>query len=302
MIVINELSFSYENKQVLYNINLSLSDNSITGLIGENGVGKSTLMRCIAGLYQPNSGQVLLDGKPILQDLQASFAKIGYLPDFFGLSNGLTVMEHLTYAAHAKGVAKDDVASAVAQSADLLGLGDKLCSRVGQLSRGQRQRVGIGQVIVHRPKLLVLDEPASGLDPKARQELSRLFLMLKDAGMTLLVSSHILSELDEYCTHVLLLENGRIKQHVKLDEQEMAWEVAFVAWQDDFREVIGRIDGVVGLAVDSTRHCAVLKLIDAQKSTQAKVLKELIAQNLPICTASVVGHSSKNVLFDTDNR
>lgn len=298
MIVIKELSFYYDNRQVLYDINLSLEQNTITGLIGSNGMGKSTLMRCVAGLYEPDHGQVLLDGQPILHNLQDSFAKIGYLPDFFGLSDGLTVLEHLTYSAHAKGVDKGNIARAVSQSADLLGLGDKLHSKVAKLSRGQRQRVGIGQVIIHRPKLLILDEPASGLDPKARHELSQLFLTLKEAGMTLLVSSHILSELDEYCTHVLLLEDGRIKQHVKLDEQETTWVVEFVTWQDDFARQIACIDGVQSLVVDETHHLVSIKLADNKKSTQAKVLQALVAQNLPVCAASVAGYSAKDVLFN----
>lgn len=298
MLTIKELSFFYENKQVLYDLDIALHKNTITGLIGQNGAGKSTLMRCVAGLCQPNVGQVLLDGQPILHNLQDSFAKIGYLPDFFGLSDGLTVLEHLTYSAHAKGLPKDSVAQAVEQSAKLLNLTDKLLTKVGELSRGQRQRVGIGQVIIHRPKLLILDEPASGLDPKARHELSQLFLTLKEAGMTLLVSSHILSELDEYCTHVLLLEDGRIKQHVKLDEQETTWVVEFVTWQDDFAWQIACIDGVQSLVTDDTHHRVSIKIADNKKSTQAKVLQALVAQNLPVCAASVAGHSAKDVLFN----
>lgn len=216
MIEIRNLQFYYEDQQALYNVNLNLEQNTITGLIGPNGAGKSTLMRCIAGLEIPREGEIFLEGQPILENPQQSYQKIGYLPDIFGLPDKLTVLQSWTYAAAARGVAKADLTDTLQRTAELLNLKNKLHEPVGNLSRGQKQRVGIGQVIIHRPQLLILDEPASGLDPEARYELSKLFNLLKDHGMTLLVSSHILSELDEYCTHMLVIQEGRIKQHSKI--------------------------------------------------------------------------------------
>ena len=198
MINIQNLQFYYENKQVLYDINLQLDSNTITGLIGPNGAGKSTLMRCISGLEIPQQGSVLLDNQPILDNPRQSYTKIGYLPDIFGLSENLTVLQCWTYAASARGIQDEQLKDTLISTAKLLNLTDKLNDKVAHLSRGQKQRVGIGQVIIHRPKLLILDEPASGLDPEARYELSQLFKQLRDEGMTLLISSHILSELDEY--------------------------------------------------------------------------------------------------------
>ena len=216
MIEIKNLNFYYEDQQVLHDIHLLLEKNTITGLIGPNGAGKSTLMRCIAGLEIPRDGDVYLDGQPILDNPQQSYQKIGYLPDIFGLSEKLTVIQSWTHAAASRGVQQTDLQDAVTQTATLLNLADKLYEPVGSLSRGQKQRVGIGQVIIHRPQLLILDEPASGLDPEARYELSQLFNLLKQQGMTLLVSSHILSELDEYCTHMLVIKEGRIQQYSKI--------------------------------------------------------------------------------------
>lgn len=216
MINIQDLQFYYQDQQVLYDIALKLEKNTITGLIGPNGAGKSTLMRCIAGLEIPQQGQVLLDGQPILDNPQQSYQKIGYLPDIFGLSEKLTVLQSWAYAASARGIKEQDLAATVQRTAQLLNLSDKLHQPVGSLSRGQKQRVGIGQVIIHEPQLLILDEPASGLDPEARYELSQLFNQLRARGMTLLVSSHILSELDEYCTHMLVIQNGQIKQHAEI--------------------------------------------------------------------------------------
>ena len=216
MIEIKNLNFYYEDQHTLHNINLVLEKNTITGLIGPNGAGKSTLMRCIAGLEIPRDGEVYLDGQPILDHPQQSYQKMGYLPDIFGLSEKLTVIQSWTHAAASRGVAMQELQDRIQNTATLLNLENKLYEPVGNLSRGQKQRVGIGQVIIHRPQLLILDEPASGLDPEARYELSQLFNLLKDHGMTLLVSSHILSELDEYCTHMLVIKEGRIQQHSKI--------------------------------------------------------------------------------------
>ena len=171
MLTAQNLNFHYDSHQVLHNINVELPNGSITGLIGPNGAGKSTLMRCMAGLECPSSGEVRLGGKPILANPRESFAQLGYLPDIFGLPEGLSVIQCLTYAAKSRGVSDGDLAHARGSTVQLLGLSDKLYSRVSNLSRGQKQRVGIGQVIIHRPKFLLLDEPASGLDPEARHEL-----------------------------------------------------------------------------------------------------------------------------------
>ncbi len=217
MINIENLDFFYDDKQVLFDLNLQLEKNTITGLIGPNGAGKSTLMRCISALEAPQNGSVLLDNVPILADPRNSFTKIGYLPDIFGLSEKLTVIQSWAYAASARGITNQYLENAINSTAKILNLEDKLNEKVANLSRGQKQRVGIGQVIIHRPEILILDEPASGLDPEARYELSQLFNQLRDQGMTLLVSSHILSELDEYCTHMIVLQNGRVTEHRALD-------------------------------------------------------------------------------------
>ena len=211
MINVQHLDFYYGNTQALYDVSVELPQGSITGLIGPNGAGKSTLMRCMAGLEIPTSGDVLLDGLPILDNPRESFSKLGYLPDFFGLPDGLSVIQCLTYAAKSRGIPDARLPDLLLETVRLLNLEHKLYAKVSDLSRGQKQRVGIGQVIIHRPKFLLLDEPASGLDPEARHELSLLLLKLKDEGMSILVSSHILSELDEYCSHMLVIKGGRVQ-------------------------------------------------------------------------------------------
>ena len=141
---------------------------------------------------------------------------MGYLSDFFGLYQDLTVARCLEYAAAAQGLPEADIPAAIERTAQRLDLSDRLQQTSGSLSRGLRQRVAIGQAIIHQPKVLLLDEPASGLDPEARASLAALFRQLQADGMTLLVSSHILAELDEYSTHMLALRDGRILENREL--------------------------------------------------------------------------------------
>ena len=216
MIEVSQLVFEYPGHRALDGVSVSIAAGSVTALVGPNGAGKSTLMRCIAGLDQPLSGHIRVKGLSVEDQPRAVHRHLGYLSDFYGLYDRLTVARCLQYSALSMGVAEGKVAARVQQVAAQLGLSDLLKRYPTELSRGQRQRVAIGQAIVHEPSVLLLDEPASGLDPEARSSLSQLFRGLQAQGMTLMVSSHILSELDEYCTHILSIRNGRIESHEAL--------------------------------------------------------------------------------------
>jgi len=141
---------------------------------------------------------------------RAIHARLGYLPDFFGLYDALTVRRCLHYAARAHGIGTSDAPGAADKAAGRVGLSDRMEQPAGALSRGLRQRLAIAQAIVHHPKVLLLDEPAAGLDPQARRDLSQLLLSLKAGGMTLVVSSHILAELEDYSDRMVIVDHGRI--------------------------------------------------------------------------------------------
>ncbi len=207
---VDALDFRYPTHLALSAVSFALPTQSVTALIGPNGAGKSTLLRCIAGLLRPTRGAVRLDDIEVATDPRAAHRRMGFLEDNFGLYDALTVARCLRYAAASRGVAASELPARVQQVAEQLEISGKLNARVGELSRGQRQRVAIGQSIIHSPQLLVLDEPASGLDPEARGSLAALFRRLAAGGMTLLVSSHILTELEEYSTHMLALRDGRV--------------------------------------------------------------------------------------------
>jgi ABC-2 type transport system ATP-binding protein len=216
LIEVSQLVFEYPGHRALDGVSVSIAAGSVTALVGPNGAGKSTLMRCIAGLDQPLSGQVRVKGLSVQDQPREVHQHLGYLSDFYGLYDRLSVARCLQYAALSMGVSENQVGARVQQVAAQLGLAGLLQRRPTELSRGQRQRVAIGQAIVHQPSVLLLDEPASGLDPEARSSLSQLFRQLQAQGMTLVVSSHILSELDEYCSHILSIRNGRVESHEAL--------------------------------------------------------------------------------------
>lgn len=213
LLEVRALRFDYAHHPALVDVSFTLTAGSVTALIGPNGAGKSTLMRCIAGLAEPLAGAVYLHGVAITDNPRLAHRDIGYLEDEFGLYDELTARQCLHYAAAARGVPDANLDARTDAVAAQLDITHCLPRRVRELSRGQRQRVAIGQAIISTPKLLVLDEPASGLDPEARASLAGLFKRLQADGITLLVSSHILTELEAYSTHMLVLRAGRMIEY-----------------------------------------------------------------------------------------
>lgn len=210
MIEVTNLVFEYPGFRALDNVSFTIPEKSITAIVGPNGAGKTTLLNCLAALSKPFSGSITINGIDVLEDPRSAHRIIGYLPDFFGLYDNLFVHQALEYACLAHGVEKSTIPAKIDTTLERVGLSDKKFFKVNSLSRGMRQRLAIGQTIIHEPKLLILDEPASGLDPEARSALSKLFLELNSEGMTLMVSSHIIAELDEYANNLLSLKQGHL--------------------------------------------------------------------------------------------
>lgn len=218
MITIQNLTFDYPGKRALQHVSFTIEPGTITALVGPNGAGKTTLMRCLAALDTPSSGKIFINKLDVLEFPREAHKIMGYLPDFYGLYDDLTVEQCLRFYAMAQEIPKEEQAKAVKTVAERLQIIDQLSQEAGTLSRGQRQRLAIAQAIIHHPKVLLLDEPASGLDPEARQHLSQLLVLLAEEGITMLVSSHILSELEDYCSHMIILREGCLVKHCAIDE------------------------------------------------------------------------------------
>lgn len=210
MIDVAGVVYDYPAARALHGVSFQVQAGAVLALVGPNGAGKSTLMRCIAALDVPTEGTIRVAGLDVEADPRGVHAAIGYLPDFFGLYEELSVRKALTYAARSRGVADAETAAAVEMAAARVQLTDRLEARAGELSRGLKQRLAIAQTIVHQPRVLLLDEPAAGLDPEARRSLSDLILSLAKDGMTIVVSSHILAELEDYSTQMLMIRDGAV--------------------------------------------------------------------------------------------
>lgn len=221
LISVNNLTFNYPGKCALKDVSFNIEAQTVTALVGPNGAGKSTLMRCMAGLDLPVHGDIMLDNLDVLNYPREAHALMGYLPDTFGLYDDLTVKQCLRYHAMVHNVPYQELESTIQSTAETLQIQPHLNQEVGTLSRGQRQRLAIAQTLINKPKVLLLDEPATNLDPEARRHLAQIFKDLQKSGVTLMVSSHILAELQEYCSHMLVLREGRIVAHCDVKSAEM---------------------------------------------------------------------------------
>lgn len=213
MIVVEKLVYEYPGKRALNHVDFTIPEGSITALVGPNGAGKTTLLRCMAALDEPFSGTVQVGGLNAADHPRKVHQMLGYLADNFGLYDDLTVRQCLTFMARIHQLTGVQLADNLAWVVELMGLEPYLDKKAGVLSRGWRQRLGMAQAMIHRPKLLLLDEPASGLDPESRMQLSSVFRGLQAQGVTLVVSSHILAELEDYCTDMLVLREGNVVGH-----------------------------------------------------------------------------------------
>ena len=191
-------------------LDLELDSGDVFGFIGPNGAGKSTTMKILAGLLEPTSGSAHVLGRDVMTNGDFVRRNVGYMPDFFGVYEDLKVTEYLEFFASAYGLPRRQRKRVVADVLELTDLKYKADAYVDSLSRGMQQRLGLARVLVHDPPVLLLDEPASGLDPRARIEIRELLKELQRLGKTILVSSHILSELGEFCNKLGIIERGKL--------------------------------------------------------------------------------------------
>ena len=199
----------YGSTPAVRGLNLTIPKGEVFGFIGPNGAGKTTTIKVLATLLQPSYGVAMIAGLSVTQDPEKVRRKIGYVPDFFGVYDDLTTEEYLQFFAAAYRIPTAKRSAVVTDVLALTDLTHKRATQVDALSRGMKQRLSLARVLMHDPELLLLDEPASGLDPRARIEMRELLKELKNMGKTILVSSHILHELSQICTRIGIIEAGK---------------------------------------------------------------------------------------------
>lgn len=217
-ILTRQLTKRYGALTALDSLDLQLESGDVFGFIGPNGAGKSTTMKILAGLLSPTSGMAEIFGKNVFENGDFVRRSIGYMPDTFGVYEDLKVTEYLEFFAAAYDISRKERKKVANDALELTDLQYKRDALVDSLSRGMQQRLGLARVLVHDPPILILDEPASGLDPRARIEIRELLKELQRMGKTIMISSHILSELGEFCNKIGIIERGRLLVVGAIDE------------------------------------------------------------------------------------
>ncbi len=265
MIKTQDLTKIYGDLRAIDNLTLELEQGDLYGFIGPNGSGKTTTMRILATLLQPTWGEATVCGHSIYTHPREIRRLIGYMPDFFGVYDDMKVIEYLEFFAAAyriRGVRRRKVCE---EMLELVDLGYKRDALVTSLSRGMTQRLGLARVLLHDPQVLLLDEPASGLDPRARIEIRHLLKQLRQMGKTIMVSSHILPELADICNKVGILERGVLVLSAKVSEvmkqvrRRTVLQVAVAGPAEDAARLLEQADAVERVELSDRRIMVTLK-------------------------------------------
>ncbi|MDX1645999.1 MAG: ATP-binding cassette domain-containing protein [Longimicrobiales bacterium] len=217
MISVEGVTKRYGDVVAVEDLSFEVSRGEVVGFLGPNGAGKSTTMRMITGTLQPDEGNVRFDGEPIAEDLVAAKRRVGYLPESNPLYDELLVADYLTYVADLRGMDAPAARSGIADAVEETDIASVFYRPVGECSKGYRQRIGLAAAILHRPEVLVLDEPTEGLDPNQRVEIRRLVGAL-GRERTVLLSTHVMQEVESTCSRLVILRRGRLAADGRVDE------------------------------------------------------------------------------------
>ncbi len=257
MIEVQDLCKSYDEVDALRGVSFSVAPGEIIGLLGPNGAGKTTVMKILTGYLHPSSGTAQVDGREVLSHTDEVQAKIGYLPENAPLYPELTVQSYLKMIADLRSIPKKEQARYLSEAIEAVGLEDRLTRPIGTLSKGYRQRVGLAQAILHKPKLLILDEPTNGLDPTQIVEVRHLIKKLAQES-TVLLSTHILSEVEATCDRAVIIMRGEVKADARLSDLSAATDALLTLETDARGEAIiadlSAISGVDSVVTEENEH------------------------------------------------
>jgi ABC-2 type transport system ATP-binding protein len=286
-------------------VSLSIESGQVVGLVGPNGAGKTTLLRMLATLLRPTDGQATLCGYNLHQDYLRIRRHIGFLPDFFNLYNDLTLRECLHFFAHAYGVPPDQSNARVEWTLDLVELSHKQDDFIRNLSRGMVQRLGLGTLLVRDPDIFLLDEPASGLDPKARIGLRNVLKQLSEQDKTIIISSHILTELSGFCTHVAFMDQGRLTLSGKISDiqkqmhQAHQVDIILLDDPDHASELMASFDAVQVKTIDGHTLTVV---IDGPLDILAALNKHLVDHGVRVVGLIPKQHDLEEIFMSLTSR
>lgn len=285
MLKIENLTRNYGDFIALDNISLQIDEGSICGFVGPNGAGKTTIFRIVASLLRATSGKVYIEGKDIEKNPEIVRGMVGYMPDFFGVYEDLKVNEYLDFYAELNQVPRKNIDEKIDDLLDLVGLSDKKHFYVDALSRGMKQRLCLARALMHDPKLLILDEPASGMDPRARVHMKNILKELKKRGKTVIISSHILPEISEICDRIIILEKGKIVIEDTVDNimtNNLTENVVKIKVLDKANE-LRKILNTSSTVDDFTQEENIFNVkVNGSIENQAKLINNIIKNDIPV--------------------
>jgi ABC-2 type transport system ATP-binding protein len=286
-ITVERLVKRYGRYTALDELSFSVTRGSIYGFLGPNGAGKTTTLRILATLLLPTQGQAWVAGEDLTRHPAEARKHIGYMPDFFGVYDDLTVREYLEFYAQAHGVPRVEWRKIVADLLELVDLGDKRDDFVENLSRGMKQRLGLTRCLVHDPEVLLLDEPASGLDPRARVEMREVLKEIARMGKAVLISSHILPELEDLSTEVGIIHKGRMVASGAVEDilgqlgGNRVLEARTLDQAEQAASILKALPGVRDVSI-LPEEGLVRAACSADSAGQAAILRTLVEAGVPV--------------------
>ena len=296
-IKLKDVSKMYGKRTAVDHLSLAIQPGEVYGFVGPNGAGKTSTIRMIAGLLQPSSGEILVNGHSVTSEKEAVLAQIGYMPDYFGVYPDLKVWEYLDFFAACYRIPENQRSGLVSELLELVDLTPRSGDQVDRLSRGMKQRLSLARALLHDPQVLLLDEPASGLDPRARVEIRELLVEMARMGKTVFFSTHILADVAEICTRVGIIEEGRLVAQGSLEELHLQIipsrqiEVTLLGEVEMARSLLEGRPEVTSLEVLTTDapgesvnggRARLLFEFNGEDEALSHLLRDLIQQGLPV--------------------
>lgn len=303
MIEIKGLTKRYGNFYALKDLNLTIGEGVVFGFVGANGAGKSTTFSILSTLLQPTSGEAFINGKSVRKQPHDVRKQIGYMPDFFGVYDQLKADEYLDFYGASYGIPAAQREKLIPELLELVNLSHKRYEYVDLLSRGMKQRLCLARALIHDPAVLILDEPASGLDPRARIEMRDILKHLKGMGKTILISSHILPELAEMCDEIGVLDGGQLVAHGSVADiheklqNERPVTVHLLGSLPEFVTFIEDQPFVSAIETDEKRSLVTFSYRGTDDQ-QRELLKAAILKDLPIITFSQTETDLEDVFME----
>ncbi|PKM80755.1 MAG: ABC transporter ATP-binding protein [Firmicutes bacterium HGW-Firmicutes-14] len=301
MIRVEGLKKQYGKMEALKGISFEINEESIFGFVGPNGAGKTTALKILATLMVPTEGRAFIDGIDVLKDPKKVRRLIGYMPDFFGVYDRLKVTEYLDFYGSCYRIPAAARRGIISDLLELVDLSHKADDYVDSLSRGMKQRLCLARCLVHDPKVLILDEPASGLDPRARVEMRELLRELKKMGKTIIISSHILPELAELCAEVGIIEAGELAAVGSVDfitsqlSQDKLIQVKVQSGTGEASRVLREHPGVA--AVNETADGVLQVSFSGDTTAQQELLRTLVLAGIPVLSFAETGNNLENLFM-----